>query len=138
MTPNVGNARRDTNFGGFAAGASAEALINTPDEEQSRHPLLVMFRSHGSRPSGGFAAVNLVGDNSSDDSVTLAVQAAMMIAMREVTRILWASEQGDPSVAQPLLPLVYDELRRLAARKLAQEKPGHTIQATALLSSRRP
>src|SRR5437763_10810327 len=53
--------------------------------------------------------------------------------MNEVTRLLSAVEQGDPHAAEALLPLVYDELRRLAARKLAQEKPGHTPQATALV-----
>ncbi len=53
--------------------------------------------------------------------------------MSEVTRILCAIEQGDPSAAEELLPLVYDELRRLAAAKLAQEKPGQTLQATALV-----
>jgi RNA polymerase sigma factor (TIGR02999 family) len=53
--------------------------------------------------------------------------------MSEVTRILFAIEQGDPRAAEQLLPLVYDELRRLAAQKLAQEKPGQTLQATALV-----
>src|SRR4029077_9032844 len=53
--------------------------------------------------------------------------------MTEVTRILSAIEQGDPSAASQLLPLVYDELRELAAQKLAQEKPGQTLQATALV-----
>ncbi len=53
--------------------------------------------------------------------------------MSEVTRILSAIEQGDPHAAEQLLPLVYDELRRLAAEKIAQEKPGHTLQATALV-----
>src|SRR5262249_16495124 len=53
--------------------------------------------------------------------------------MSEVTRILSAIEQGDPQAAGQLLPLVYDELRRLAAQKLAQEKPGQTLQATALV-----
>jgi RNA polymerase sigma factor (TIGR02999 family) len=53
--------------------------------------------------------------------------------MTEVTRILSAIEQGDPSAAEKLLPLVYDELRQLAAQKLAQEKPGQTLQATALV-----
>jgi RNA polymerase sigma factor (TIGR02999 family) len=53
--------------------------------------------------------------------------------MSEVTRVLSGIEQGDPHAAEQLLPLVYDELRRLAARKLAQEKPGHTLQATALV-----
>jgi RNA polymerase sigma factor (TIGR02999 family) len=54
-------------------------------------------------------------------------------AMNEVTRILSAIEQGNPSAAEQLLPLVYDELRGLAAAKLAQEKPGQTLDATALV-----
>jgi len=53
--------------------------------------------------------------------------------MSDVTRILSAIEQGDPSAADQLLPLVYDELRKLAAARLAQEKPGQTLQATALV-----
>jgi RNA polymerase sigma factor (TIGR02999 family) len=53
--------------------------------------------------------------------------------MSEVTRILSAIEHGDPHAAEQLLPLVYDELRKLAAQKLAQEKPGQTLQATALV-----
>jgi RNA polymerase sigma factor (TIGR02999 family) len=51
----------------------------------------------------------------------------------DVTRILSAIEQGDPQAAEQLLPFVYDELRRLAAAKLTQEKPGQTLQATALV-----
>src|ERR1700745_259313 len=53
--------------------------------------------------------------------------------MSEVTRILSAIEQGDPHAAARLLPLVYDELRRLAAAQLAREKPGQTLEATALV-----
>ena len=53
--------------------------------------------------------------------------------MDEVTRILSAIERGDEQAAEQLLPLVYEELRKLAVRKLAQEKPGHTLQATALV-----
>jgi RNA polymerase sigma factor (TIGR02999 family) len=53
--------------------------------------------------------------------------------MHEVTRVLEAIVQGDAQAAAQLLPLVYDELRRLAARQLAQEKPGQTLQATALV-----
>jgi RNA polymerase sigma factor (TIGR02999 family) len=53
--------------------------------------------------------------------------------MSEVTRILSAIEQGDPHAADQLLPLVYDELRRLAAQRLRQEQPGQTLQATALV-----
>src|ERR687886_2966737 len=53
--------------------------------------------------------------------------------MSDVTRILSAIENGDPSAAEQLLPLVYEELRKLAAQKLAREKPGQTLQATALV-----
>ncbi len=53
--------------------------------------------------------------------------------MSEVTGILSAIEDGDPQAAEQLLPLVYNELRRLAAAKLALEKPGHTLDATALV-----
>jgi RNA polymerase sigma factor (TIGR02999 family) len=53
--------------------------------------------------------------------------------MNNVTRILVATEQGDPSAADRLLPLVYEELRKLAAARLAREKPGQTLQATALV-----
>jgi RNA polymerase sigma factor (TIGR02999 family) len=53
--------------------------------------------------------------------------------MTDVTHILSAIEQGDPHAAEQLLPLVYDQLRQLAAQKLAQEKPGQTLQATALV-----
>jgi RNA polymerase sigma factor (TIGR02999 family) len=53
--------------------------------------------------------------------------------MSDVTRILSDIEQGDPHAAEQLLPLVYDELRRLAAQRLAHEKPGQTLDATALV-----
>ena len=53
--------------------------------------------------------------------------------MNDVTRILSAIEHGDTGAAERLLPLVYDELRKLAAQKLAREKPGQTLQATALV-----
>ena len=53
--------------------------------------------------------------------------------MTDVTRILDAVEQGDPRAAEKLLPLVYNELRALAARKMAQEAPGQTLEATALV-----
>jgi RNA polymerase sigma factor (TIGR02999 family) len=53
--------------------------------------------------------------------------------MTDVTQILSQIEQGDPSAAERLLPIVYDELRKLAAAKLANEKPGQTLQATALV-----
>jgi RNA polymerase sigma factor (TIGR02999 family) len=55
------------------------------------------------------------------------------MATNEVTRILSAIEQGDPQAAGQLLPLVYDELRKLAAARMAAENPGHTLNATALV-----
>src|SRR5216684_8079201 len=53
--------------------------------------------------------------------------------MSDVTQLLNAAEAGDPKAAEQLLPLVYEELRKLAAAKVAQEKPGQTLQATALV-----
>src|SRR5205809_1846246 len=53
--------------------------------------------------------------------------------MSEITSLLSAIDQGDPRAAEQLLPLVYQELRALAAQRLAQEKPGQTLQATALV-----
>ena len=61
------------------------------------------------------------------------MQAEVVQPMTDVTRILSAIEQGDPHAAEQLLPLVYDELRQLAAQKMAQEKPGQTLEATALV-----
>ena len=58
---------------------------------------------------------------------------AILVGMSDVTRILAQMEQGDPQAAEKLLPMVYEELRKLAAAKLAQEKPGQTLQATALV-----
>jgi RNA polymerase sigma factor (TIGR02999 family) len=57
----------------------------------------------------------------------------LMVGMSDVTRILEQIEAGDPSAAEQLLPLVYDELRKLAAAKMAGESPDHTLQATALV-----
>ena len=57
----------------------------------------------------------------------------MLGGVNEVTRVLDAIGRGDPQAAGKLLPLVYDELRRLAARKMAGESPGHTLEATALV-----
>src|SRR4051812_18926453 len=56
-----------------------------------------------------------------------------LVTMNDVTKIISAIEQGDPKAAEELLPLVYDELRKLAAQKLAHEHPGQTLQATALV-----
>jgi RNA polymerase sigma factor (TIGR02999 family) len=57
----------------------------------------------------------------------------MIVGMSDVTRILQSIEAGDPTAAEQLLPLVYDELRKLAAAKMAREQPGQTLQATALV-----
>ena len=67
------------------------------------------------------------------DWVLLGPSSLSVKAMSDVTRILSAIEQGDPHAAEQLLPLVYDELRKLAAQRLANEKPGQTLQATALV-----
>src|SRR5262249_47779451 len=61
------------------------------------------------------------------------LHAAILFGMSDVTRILSQIDAGDPQAAEKLLPLVYDELRKLAAAKLALEKPGQTLQATALV-----
>src|SRR5260370_17754029 len=65
--------------------------------------------------------------------VTSRFRRGTLARMTEVTRILSAIEQGDPHAAGKLLPLVYDELRKLAAQRLANEKPGQTLQPTALV-----
>jgi RNA polymerase sigma factor (TIGR02999 family) len=65
--------------------------------------------------------------------MTISFQEAFVCPMTEVTRILSPVEHSDPCAADKLLPLVYDELRRLAACKLAREKPGQTLEATALV-----
>jgi RNA polymerase sigma factor (TIGR02999 family) len=67
------------------------------------------------------------------DAVPPELSSIWVPPMNEVTRILSAIEQGDPHAADQLLPLVYEELRKLAAQKLAQEKPGQTLEATALV-----
>ena len=64
---------------------------------------------------------------------SLSRQNGMLQDMSDVTRILERMQQGDPNAAEKLLPLVYDELRRLASHKMAHEKPGQTLQATALV-----
>ena len=58
---------------------------------------------------------------------------SILWSVSDVTRILEAVQQGDPKAAEELLPLVYGELRKLAARKMAQQPPGQTLQATALV-----
>ncbi len=59
--------------------------------------------------------------------------SVILVRMSDVTRILHQIETGDPSAAEKLLPLVYDELRKLAAANMAREAPGHSLQATSLV-----
>jgi RNA polymerase sigma factor (TIGR02999 family) len=66
-------------------------------------------------------------------SLPATFRAVILDRMSDVTQILSAIEQGDPLAAEQLLPLVYGELRKLAAARMAQEKPGHTLNATALV-----
>jgi RNA polymerase sigma factor (TIGR02999 family) len=72
-------------------------------------------------------------EKASPNRLTVLRQTVILDAMSDVTRVLSAIEQGDPHAAEQLLPLVYDELRKLAAQKMAQEAPGQTLQATALV-----
>jgi RNA polymerase sigma factor (TIGR02999 family) len=67
------------------------------------------------------------------EDVPRQIATVLVSPMNDVTRVLSAMEQGDPHAAEQLLPLVYDELRKLAAQKLLHEKPGQTLQATALV-----
>src|SRR5262245_27984125 len=72
-------------------------------------------------------------NRSSEKTVAGIVGRSMLADMSGVTEILAAVEAGDPSAAVQLLPLVYNELRKLAGQRLAEEKPGQTLQATALV-----
>ena len=64
---------------------------------------------------------------------TLTASQYNLVSMNEITQVLERIQKGEPSAAEALLPLVYEELRKLAAQKMAQEKPGQTFQATALV-----
>src|SRR5262249_18548145 len=74
-----------------------------------------------------------IRESSPARGLRMASAGGMLSAMSDVTHILSAIEQGDPSAAEQLWPLVYNELRQLAAQRLAQEKPGQTLDATALV-----
>ena len=78
-------------------------------------------------------ASSLVPIIESADQLHSSFERTTIIDMSDVTRILSQIESGDPTAAEKLLPLVYDELRKLAAARLAHEKPGQTLQATALV-----
>lgn len=83
----------------------------------------------------GVTTADVVVDRRSAESLRMELPLVRRYSeiMTDVTRILTQIEQGDPSAAGQLLPLVYDELRKLAAARLVQEKPGQTLQATALV-----
>src|SRR5262245_61587364 len=81
---------------------------------------------------GLFSTVSHIATSSLLYSVQLLIEYRAS-PMSDVTRILSRIEAGDPDATEGLLPLVYEELRRLAARRLAEEKPGQTLQATALV-----
>ncbi len=92
--------------------------------------------SRGSRRTRGVSTIRAAARPSSFPRAPVVKRRpclAILVVMSDVTQILNAIELGDPLAAEQLLPLVYDELRRLAKSKLACEKPGHTLQATALV-----
>ena len=109
-----------------------------PDRDLTRGPYLLACsavnmdgrHSLAGPARGGIRAASLGRDPISDRTVGLGAGSP---AMNDVTRILSAIEHGDPEAAEQLLPLVYDELRRLAAQRLAARTPGQTLQATALV-----
>src|SRR6516162_4252039 len=94
-------------------------------------PDAVPSRSTSSGPAPIRHAEQLV--TGPDSRAPLKRASTWSAAVNEVTQILSAIAQGDPSAASQLLPLVYDELRGLAAQKLAHEHPGQTLQPTALV-----
>src|SRR5262245_15339379 len=106
-------------------GQPAAMLMDSPREREKDLTLHQVRRAHRSRIPNPLQ--KLGGD------APRGVASPFMPPMNEVTQILSDIEAGDPHAAEQLLPLVYNELRKLAAQKLAQEKPGQTLQATALV-----
>jgi RNA polymerase sigma factor (TIGR02999 family) len=102
---------------------------------RTRLVLVNVFVGSLTSPAAGWYTHRLGGDPALARQPSAASDLAFSrpLAMSEVTRILSAIEQGDPHAADQLLPLVYQELRQLAAQKLAREAPGQTLQATALV-----
>src|SRR4051794_10198698 len=86
----------------------------------------------GGRPSGAEKQPRKAGDRG-EVSSTGAQQSANYREVNDVTQILHEAEQGDAAAAEKLLPMVYNELRKLAAQRMAHETPGHTLQPTALV-----
>jgi RNA polymerase sigma factor (TIGR02999 family) len=92
--------------------------VNIPIGDRSQHRIYGVMVRQCRGAAGGLQRAHAGG---------------MLALMSDVTQILSAIENGDPRAAEQLLPLVYDELRKLAVQRLAQEKPGQTLQATALV-----
>ena len=111
------------------------AMNGPPSAKRSLNPWCV--GRHRENPRRHAAAGEVVAQNRAIETVEAfwnrGQWPAILSGMSHVTRILSQIEQGDPQAAEKLLPFVYDELRKLAAAKLAQEKPGQTLQATALV-----
>jgi RNA polymerase sigma factor (sigma-70 family) len=107
----------------------------SPPPGAARILCIARIDTHTPRPpwQGPASLAGLRAKESSAAWLTRRPDLVQSIAMSEVTRILSAIDQGDPHAAEQLLPLVYEELRKLAAHKLAQEKPGQTLEATALV-----
>jgi RNA polymerase sigma factor (TIGR02999 family) len=104
----------------------------TPDGGYTRwHPRVGLSQADSPRQArtDATAAVSLTGE----DSHFFTGRRDPVPSMSDVTQVLSAIEQGDPCAAERLLPLVYNELRRLAAERMAHEQPGRTLQATALV-----
>jgi RNA polymerase sigma factor (TIGR02999 family) len=111
-------------------GLRARVKANTATQGQARDEPAKRILPGEARANDVFG-VKLCPDDR--DCLLIARQFATSRNMSEVTRILSAIEEGEPHAAEQLLPLVYDELRKLAAQRLSQEKPGQTLQATALV-----
>jgi RNA polymerase sigma factor (TIGR02999 family) len=110
----------------FQSCGRVESIMTTCLGRGQKTVRLTRFDTHGRK---GFQ--NPLRESGEDGA--LGPLSLSVILMNDVTRILSAIEQGDSQAAEQLLPLVYDELRKLAAAKLAQEKPGQTLQPTALV-----
>src|SRR5712692_10190271 len=113
---------RDDTIAGVAAGQAVYSVVFVRGK---------ILRCNTLAPYGSPGFRTVLTDVAED--IPLGFSSVLVPPMTEVTRVLSAIEGGDPHAAEQLLPLVYQELRQLAAQKLAQEKPGQTLEATALV-----
>ena len=113
---------RDDRITGTGCGLGATIAWSAPSRE-------IRWCGNRRRPARAGARLHVP----SPRPVRRKSQRERLTGMNDVTRILSAIEQGDPEAAEQLVPLVYEELRKLAAQRLANEKPGQTFQATALV-----